>query len=302
MFRLSVLLAGSILFASPCRSEEPRKLADCLRRLDHEDADERAEAARLVGQLTSEMLEDMKAETLQTGRLTARDQPFSLGRCAEQMRVALEALRIALRDRRTLVRAQAAAALAEVASRFNAVAAATAARLDRGREWTEEMRRQLREVVLDLIDGLRDASLEVQEQVVRAIEAIGPEAVEATPFLLAALGDPRAALAAELIRTLARLGKGAAPEVARALADQNPHLRRRAAEVLALMESDAATALPILTEAARHGDAEVRLQAIGVLAQLGDDALPALRQAARDPDPRVQEKAQEAVRKMSRRK
>src|SRR5262249_10008341 len=129
MFRLSVVLTALILFASPCRSEEPQKLADCLRRLDHEDADERAEAARLVGRLTSQMLEDMKAETLQTGRLTARDQPFSLRRCTEQTRAALEALRVALRDRRTLVRAQAAAALAEVASRFHAVAAATPAAL-----------------------------------------------------------------------------------------------------------------------------------------------------------------------------
>jgi HEAT repeat protein len=117
-----------------------------------------------------------------------------------------------------------------------------------------------------------DADPDVIKAAAVTLEALGPYAQDAVPELghMIANADPaERAWDAEnrlaAMKALAAIGPeksvAAIPKLIAALTDQDPRIRRQAAETLGLFGPVARTALPALWQALRDDDGEVRLHA-----------------------------------------
>jgi peroxiredoxin len=98
------------------------------------------------------------------------------------------------------------------------------------------------------------------------------------------------------VRDLIRLGKSAAPQIASALGDPNPHVRHVSAMVLGVLRV-AAAAAPLAERLERDDDWVVRSQAAIALGQIGDATwVPALKKAHEaDPSKDVRHQCELAI-------
>jgi HEAT repeat protein len=165
------------------------------------------------------------------------------------------------------------------------------------------------------------------EKVGRALDALGPDAADATPLLLGAwqtagqsggvsgpalnaLGriGPAAGAAAPALaahagdpavrEVLVRLGEGAAPALGQALTDRKDPNRRNVLPVLGEMGAKAKAAVPALGASLKDDDEEVRRLAAEALGRIGPDAkeaVPALREALKDKSETVRRQAAETL-------
>ena len=76
---------------------------------------------------------------------------------------------------------------------------------------------------------------------------------------------------------LGRIGAAAVPDLARALRDPDPEMRRRVAEVLGRIGPDAAVSVPHLVTLLEDSDSQVRRAAARSLGQIGPNAPSAVR-------------------------
>ncbi|MEQ8789096.1 MAG: HEAT repeat domain-containing protein [Pirellulaceae bacterium] len=87
-------------------------------------------------------------------------------------------------------------------------------------------------------------------------------------------------------KALGRIGRAAVPQLAQALSDPNPLVRKRAADVLARIGPDAKDAVPVLIRTLGDRDEEVRKAATRALGEIGPgaaEAVPRLIEALREP-------------------
>lgn len=85
---------------------------------------------------------------------------------------------------------------------------------------------------------------------------------------------------------LGRIGAAAVPQLAQALRDPNPLVRKRAADILARIGPDARDAVPVLIQALDDPEEDVRKAAVRALGEIGpaaEEAVPHLIDALREP-------------------
>src|SRR5262249_29056776 len=156
--------------------------------------------------------------------------------------------------------------------------------------------------------GLNDADPALRSAYLSALAAIGPEATDALPGLLAALGDPEFPIRYAATYAVGRIGSGAKEAIP--VLEQN--LRERddmlqIASAWALVQIDAAReglageCLGPLTRALKLPDPHARNEAVTSIGRMGRaaaSAAGALQELARDPDETVRESVAEALQKI----
>jgi HEAT repeat protein len=158
------------------------------------------------------------------------------------------------------------------------------------------------EAVRALIAAVKHDAGEVSRAADTALELQGYASPDE---LVAALGDPNPHLQYELLRALWRAGRTAVPPLTRALGDDSPIVRERAAQAMAALtvdyaeiglervnELDAAGAVDALAAALRDADDSVRAAAAAALpavAPFDPQSVTALRAALQSPHLAAQE-------------
>lgn len=115
---------------------------------------------------------------------------------------------------------------------------------------------------------------------------------------IAALRDKDITVSRNAEDVLRCLGRPAVPALCNALKDNDERLRRNAAAVLTLLETQAEAAVPALIEAVNDRSPRVRSQAASALREIGPKAKPAipvLIEALKDEDPEVRVNAASAL-------
>lgn len=150
------------------------------------------------------------------------------------------------------------------------------------------------DVISTLIALLADPDEEFREIVGEALVDVGPHAV---PFLRRALRHEEIRIRLQAVRSLYSFGwryagvpdKEAADDLAAALQDRSPAIRRCAAYTLATMGPEAEQAVPSLIECLKDKDEDVRNAACEALGMIGPAAKPAIPEIRRllmdDPEP-----------------
>jgi HEAT repeat protein len=157
--------------------------------------------------------------------------------------------------------------------------------------------------VADLIKALQSKNVAVRKKATRILGSYGIGAKAAVPALVAVYTakDCTAEEGAEVFRTLAQIGPASVPQLARALEDGPPQVRKLAAWALGIIGPEARAALPQLEQALKDKSAQVRFlaaYALGEMGPLAREATPALARRLRDPDPAVRARAAEALREI----
>jgi HEAT repeat protein len=157
--------------------------------------------------------------------------------------------------------------------------------------------------VADLIKALQSKNMVARKKATRILGSYGNGAKLAVPALVAVYTakDCTAEEGAEVFRTLAQIGPASVPELARALEDGPPQVRKLAAWALGIVGPQAKAALPQLEQALKDKSAQVRFlaaYALGEMGPLAREATPALARRLRDPDPAVRARAAEALREI----
>jgi HEAT repeat protein len=155
-----------------------------------------------------------------------------------------------------------------------------------------------------------DARLELgdgneQSTLARPLSEIDEEAALALPSLIKRLQDGNAKIRRNSARALSQFGpaaRPALPALAVVLDDQDPKTRYYAAKALSRIEPGGAAVIPVavrsLAQALKDHDGQVRCYCARALGKIGPgarSAISALKEAALDSDPKVREKAVEAI-------
>lgn len=154
----------------------------------------------------------------------------------------------------------------------------------------------------NLTAGMSDPKLRVRQASAYVLESLGEDAHIAAPALIKALSDPNRFVRWTAIRTLGKT-KPVQPEIvvpllAEAMKDPDLNLRLATANTLEQYGPAAVSALPALSQAATVGDSEMRIAAIRSILSMGSQAkpaIPSLITALSDRDTRVRKAAAEAL-------
>jgi HEAT repeat protein len=168
------------------------------------------------------------------------------------------------------------------------------------------------DTIADLIRSLRDEDPEIRETATRRLmeigapavlplceavsgEAFDPEAPRTPDEWLERLSSPDDRMRQRAEKQLIRLGEAAIPALSRALQDEVPQVRHRAARLLRQIQYDAVLSLQGASEALHDRSVYVREAAVRSLSRHGGAAVPALCVALEDPDMFVRRIAAEAL-------
>lgn len=151
----------------------------------------------------------------------------------------------------------------------------------------------------ELIQAVQDPSPLVRRRAIRAIAAVGPDALtDALPSLIAATEDEEESVALQAASTIGEFGTAAAaaaPALISAL--WTGDVRKRAIAGASLLRMGSA-AVPGLIQSLTHPSPEVRGKATQLLGRLGgvaESAIPSLQNLLSDPDESVRGEAQQAI-------
>jgi HEAT repeat protein len=148
-----------------------------------------------------------------------------------------------------------------------------------------------RSAIPALVRALTDDDPEVRDEVIQALVMMGPAAVG---HLTEALAHKKACVREMACIALAALrgrARAAVPGLDTALTDSVETVRVWAAVARWHVARQAEPVLPVLEAALKSPDADLRVQAVFTLGQLGPDAAPALCLALADGDPEIQTQA-----------
>jgi HEAT repeat protein len=127
---------------------------------------------------------------------------------------------------------------------------------------------------------LRQSSVPNEETIhlaaAMALEVIGPDGKAAAPSLGRVLRSGEREPRAHVATALGCIGKDSLPILLDALRDPDPDVRRMAMGGLAGLGPAAEPAIPVLIEKLKDQDVEMRTKAIGCLGSIGPRAVPAL--------------------------
>lgn len=271
-WKLCLALAGALVVcaAGPAQAADT-DLASLVKNLNAQDAKDRAAAIDGLADMGADAKPAVSALVGTLGDKSADVRwraARALGAIGDDNRAVSAALTAALKDESPLVRAYAASALGRLEDTRPDVAEAMAGMLtDEDAMVRRAALRSLRQMKLP-----REVSIPLfvktlthadQMGMMAAIQTIAESGEKAVPFLVDALGQPRAAYWAAL--TLAEMGplaKPAVPGLARLLSSNEPETRLQACMALGAIGADAQSALPALVKI------------------LGSDPLPGVRYAA----------------------
>jgi HEAT repeat protein len=161
------------------------------------------------------------------------------------------------------------------------------------------LRRQLRLLTPKLPSRLRQilfgkedipTAVKLRCGAARCLGILGPQAESAAAQLAQAMRDPEPAVRRDAVLALGQLGKAAVPHLTLALQEKDPLVRQVAVSFLGRMGQEAAPAVPGLALALQDKEASVRVEAAVALRHIGPRAaaaVPALIQSLNDPDPSV---------------
>jgi HEAT repeat protein len=124
----------------------------------------------------------------------------------------------------------------------------------------------------------------------RCLGILGPQAEGAAAQLAQAMRDPEPAVRREAVAALPRLGRATVPYLTLALQDREPQVRASAANLIGCIGEEAVPAVPGLALALQDKEACVRVEAAIALRRVGPRAaaaVPALIQSLEDSDPSV---------------
>ncbi|MDE3060851.1 MAG: HEAT repeat domain-containing protein, partial [Pseudomonadota bacterium] len=188
----------------------------------------------------------------------------ALGKIAPQADSTLQILMAGLQDKQAVVRTQAA-------EEFRFLATSNGITLSDP---------EVKAILPGLITALKDDHEDVRRKAIWAIGGIGPRAKNALPQVMeAAVNDSHVPVREYALWTMEKIAPQD-PLLAKALIaglkDQEPSVRKRAAETLILLESPAKEAVPQLIAAAQDQQVEVALKAIWALGKIGPEAKDAV--------------------------
>lgn len=161
-----------------------------------------------------------------------------------------------------------------------------------------------KEAVPDLINALKDQNEFVREKAATALGRMGPHAKEAIPVLIDLLSVgpqsdyTRADVWLAASRALGQIGKEAVPLLVEALKSRDADVRKGAARALAGIGLDAQVATEPLTKALADRDAGVRAAAVSALGRIGADGktvVPLIKPLLNEKDEAVRKAAAEAL-------
>jgi HEAT repeat protein len=221
---------------------------------------------------------------------------WALGIMGPDAQPAFDSVRAALKDPSAEVRNTAVFAIGRISTKPEDTVQALMPVLsdpdtDVNRSASRELARCGKAAVPELRKTLKDKSLDVRRLAITTLGAIGSDAAEVVPDLLALMRDTQSGLQDDTSEALAGIGAPAVAALAEVLQqEQEPALRKRAILALAKVGKPA---VPVLDKVLGDRDASVRLQAVTALGQIGAPAVEPLVGALKDPDAEVR---QEVVR------
>ena len=138
--------------------------------------------------------------------------------------------------------------------------------------------------------ALTDGSVQVRKMAASALGEIGPDARQAIPALIQALGDVDEGVRRRVALSLGEMGaeaRSAAPALILTLRDGSSSVRRWAAAALGEIGPTAPAAIPALIAALAQDDMRDRAVVVAALVKMGGRAVPRLVEALRHADPRI---------------
>jgi HEAT repeat protein len=184
---------------------------------------------------------------------------------------AMPALLDATKSKESIVRAGVAEALGELGARF------LTSRVSAGGAGPAQ------KIVPILSALLKDADDDVRYRTAAALKALGAQAAPAVPVLVAALKDKKRDVRNQSAQALGRIGSAAVPALVEAVADKDACAW--ALKALASIGGNAKESVAVVVKALASDNADIRYEAIWVLAGLGADAqsgVPALEKIAKE--------------------
>jgi HEAT repeat protein len=157
----------------------------------------------------------------------------------------------------------------------------------------------LKQAVGELTRGLANNDPQIRTAAAKGLQILQPPPEIVAPALLAVASDPDPDVTTNIVNALAGLGESIVPRATKAL--QNPKGRHLAIKVLTRLGPKAAGAVPALIDAAKDPDPEFRASVHFALASIGPPAAPAaemLAEAISSDDVRVRESALYALREI----
>ena len=150
---------------------------------------------------------------------------------------------------------------------------------------------------------------EARREALMALAAIAEDETAVLPTFIKELKDPVPEIQMMAVYALGKLGpkaKSAIPEIAKLISPKNPQLSRVSAWALAMIDPSALgestdRVVELLSEALSKDEHFVRIEAANALGSMGSRAkaaLPALKKAANDPTPAVQDAVSKAIEKI----
>jgi HEAT repeat protein len=121
-----------------------------------------------------------------------------------------------------------------------------------------------------LVQSLKDPDARVRENVADALDVYDSKGIAALPALIGALKDPDRDVRFEAVDTITEMGtwgKDALPQIAEMIRrDADPGVRRHALRALEWIDPEGRSSVPILLEALKDKDPEVREMSLEVMA------------------------------------
>lgn len=260
-----LLAAEALRDRGPAAAEAAGALAECMEDREARVREAAAEALGAIGGAAMpELLRLVRHEQYEIRAAAAK----ALGHAGPG---AVPALAAALKDAQPFVRQRAAEGLAVLGPRAQSAFAAVAEAFNRTGE---------------------DAW--VRCALADALGAQGPLAKDAAPMLVQALYDPDAALRFHAVWALGEIGPAgkALPQLLPLLKDEDFEVRAAVADVLGLFGAEG---LPPLRGIVQDRTSELRLMAVGSLADVGSAAVEDLEALQDDADPEIAQAARTAL-------
>jgi len=121
-----------------------------------------------------------------------------------------------------------------------------------------------------LVQSLKDPNAEVRKNAASALDVYESRGVAALPALIAALKDPDSDVRSEAVDAITSMGtwgKDALPQVGDVIRkDADPAVRRNAVDALEWVDPEGRSSVPLLLEALKDKDPEVREKSLEVMA------------------------------------